>query len=225
MRLSLAVFALVTLGTVSVVAFANRELSGSALGGNDRLATGIIAAVVVAVVALGYWQARFYMGAARSRRIQMATGPAAVTDDDDHVRIGPTRLRLAGEEQRGAFAPGSEYRVYYLAGPVPIVLSAQAVGVDPAPDADEAVPSVADETVVFKRGYVIVLLLGALAVGIPLAGIAAGRLPPGLSAVAWIGLLALAIGFAWFAVRWLTHPPGGEDLTPGGRRRGRGPGR
>jgi HAMP domain-containing protein len=26
----------------------------------------------------------------------------------------------------------------------------------------------------------------------------------------WIGLLALAlaIGFAWFAVRWLTRPPG-----------------
>jgi hypothetical protein len=207
MRLSLAVFALVTLGTVGVVAFANRELGVSALGGGDRLTTGILGAIVVAVIALGCWQARYYMGAARSRRIQVATGPATVIDDD-HVRIGPTRLRLAGEEQRGAFAPATEYRVYYLAGPVPIVLSAQAAGASPLPDVEEAAPSVADETAVFRRGYVIVVLLGVLAVGIPVAGIAAGGLPRGLSAVMWIGLLVLAIGFAWFAVRWLTRLPG-----------------
>jgi hypothetical protein len=222
MRLSLAVFALVTLGSIGVLEFANRGRNVSALSGDDRLTMGIVAAIVVGIVALGYWQARHYMGAARSRRVLVAAG-AAVDDGDDHVRIGPTRLRLPGEEQRGAFTPGSDYRVYYLAGPVPIVLSAEAVGAGFAPDVAEPEGSVTDEMAVFRRGYVIVVLLGILAVGIPIAGIAAGRLPGGLSAVVWIGLFVVAIGFAWFAVRWLGGA--GAPVTPGGRRRGRGPGR
>jgi hypothetical protein len=209
MRLSLAVFGLVMLGTLGVVAFASRGLSGIALGGDGGLAMGIVAAVVVAVVAFGYWQSRGYMAAARSRRILVATGPAAIVEDDDHVRIGPTRLRLASEEQRGAFTPGAEYRVYYLGGPVPLVLSAEAVGAGSAPQVDEPASAFPDgQVAVIRRGYAVVVLLGVLALGIPIAGIAAGRLSPRLSAAVWIGLLALAIGFAWFAVRWLTRPPG-----------------
>jgi hypothetical protein len=221
-RLALAVFALVTLGTVGVVAFANRGLSVGAPGGDDRLTMAIVAAIVVGLVILGYWQSRHYMSAAQSRRVLMATGAAAV-HGDDHVRIGPTPLRLPGEEQRGAFTPGSDYRVYYLAGPVPIVLSAEAVGAGPAPDGEEPEASVADETAVFRRGYVVVVMLGMLAVGIPVAGIAAGRLSGGLQSMVWIGLLGLAVAFAWFAVRW----PGGagSPVRPGGRRRGRGPAR
>jgi hypothetical protein len=207
MRLSLAVFALVTLGTIGVMVLVNRDPHDGVLGGDGRSTMGIIAAIVVGVVALGYWQGRHYMGAARSRRILVATGPAAVTDGDDHVRIGPTRLRLPGDEQRAAFAPGTEYRVHYLAGPIPIVLSAEPVGAGPAPDLDDATQSVADETALFRRGYVIVVLLGILAVGIPIAGIAANKVPGRLGGMVWIGLFVLAIGFAWFAVRSLTRPP------------------
>jgi hypothetical protein len=204
MRLALAVFALVMLGTVGIVAFANRDLAVGALGGDDRVAVGAIAAVVVAVVAFGYWQSRGYMSAARSRRVEVATGAATVVEGEEHVRIGPTRLRLAGEEQRGAFTPGIEYRVYYLAGTVPFVLSAEVAGAGPAPDGDVAAPSAVDGHVtVIRRGYLIVVLIGVLALVIPIGGIAAGRLSRGLQALVWISLLAAAIGLAWFAVRWL----------------------
>jgi hypothetical protein len=142
----------------------------------------------------------------------VAAGPAEVAADGLHVRIGPTRLRLAGEEQLAAFTHGAEYRVYYLAGPAPIVLSAEVAGAGPTPDTeDEAAPSVADgQVAVIRRGYLIVVLIGVLALVIPVAGIAAGRPSSGLQAVVWIGLLGAAIGLAWFAVRWLgaeTRPP------------------
>jgi hypothetical protein len=149
------------------------------------------------------------MAAARSRQIRVAAGPAEVVPDG--LRIGSTRLRLAGEEQLGAFTPGAEYRVYYLAGPAPIVLSAEAAGAGAASDTEEAAPSGADRHLaVIRRGYVVVVLIGVLALVVPIAGIAAGRLSPGLQALVWIALLAVAIGFACFAVRWLGsggHPP------------------
>jgi hypothetical protein len=212
MRLSLAVFALVMLGILGIIAFANLDLSGRALGGDGELAMGIIVAVVVAVIAFGYRQSRGYMAAARSRQVQVAAGPAEVAADGLHVRIGATRLRLAGEEQVGAFTPGAEYRVYYLAGPVPIVLSAEVAGAGPAPDSEEeAAPSVADgQVAVIRRGYVIVVLIGVIALVVPIAGIAAGRLSPGLQSAVWIGLFGATIGLAWFAVRWL----GSRDRPP-----------
>jgi hypothetical protein len=197
------------LGTVGVAAFSNSNLSGSALGGESGVAMSVIAAVVVAVIAFGYWQSRGYMAAARSRQIRVATGRAEIVPDG--LRIGSTRLRLAGEEQLGAFTPGAEYRVYYLEGPTSIVLSAEVAGAGAAPDTDEAAPSVVDGHVaVIRRGYVIVVLIGILALVVPIAGIAAGRLSPGLQAAVRIALFGVAIGFACFAVRWLGsrgHPP------------------
>jgi hypothetical protein len=224
MRLSLAVFAVVMLGTLGVVAFSNWNLTGSALGEGGPVAMGVIAAVVGVVIALGVWQSRGFMTAARSRRIQVATGLAEVVSegpDEYHVRVGPTRLRLASEEQLQALSPGTEYAVYYLAGRVSTVLSAEPVGAGSASGPAAPAPSERDgQVTVIRRGYVIVAMIGALALGMPLAGIAAGRLSEGLRSAVWIGLLVLAIGFAWFAVRWLTR-----SVTPGGRRRGRGPGR
>jgi hypothetical protein len=63
---------------------------------------------------------------------------------------------------------------------------------------------------VIRRGYVIVVLIGVLALVIPVAGVAAGRLSSALQALVWISLLAAAIGLAWFAVRWL----GGSARPP-----------
>jgi hypothetical protein len=61
-----------------------------------------------------------------------------------------------------------------------------------------------------RRGYLIVVLLGLLALGIPLAGVLVGDLPARLRRLAWIALLAVASGFVWLALAW---------LTPGKRRR------
>ena len=68
---------------------------------------------------------------------------------------------------------------------------------------DEPGAATADPLTVVRRGYLIVALLGVLALAIPVAGALVGDLPPGLRPVAWIGLLAIAIGFAWLALAWL----------------------
>jgi hypothetical protein len=123
-------------------------------------------------------------------------------------------LRLSSVEQLEAFRAGTEYRVYYLAGPVPIVLSAErAWDHSETPDPVAQVAEGADagaELGVFRRGYAIVILLGVLALGIPLAGILVGDLSPGLRPLAWVTLFAIAIGFVWLSVAW---------LDPGRRRR------
>jgi hypothetical protein len=73
------------------------------------------------------------------------------------------------------------------------------------PDADALEHAAASaQIVVVRRGYLIVVLLGLLTLGIPVAGILAGDLPPRLRPIAWIGLLVVAVGFAWLALSWLT---------------------
>lgn len=49
----------------------------------------------------------------------------------------------------------------------------------------------------------IVVLIGLLALGIPLAGFFVRDLPGRLRPFAWIGLLAAAVGFVSFAISWL----------------------
>jgi hypothetical protein len=211
MWLSLGVFALVMLGTVGFVAFMDRRLEtpGSTLSG-----TGVAAAVAAAVVAVGYLLSRGHIRAARGQRLSAAHGRAEIVsgiEDDCRIRIGATELRLPGAEQLDAFQPGAEYSVYYLAGPVSIVLSAESLASEADTGAETAERTTAGEQVaIVRRGYVVVVLLGVLALGIPLAGVMVGDLPPRLRALAWVTLFAVAIGFVWLAVAW---------LDPGRRRR------
>jgi hypothetical protein len=228
MRLSLAVFAAVMLGTLGLIGFSTWPLSGGPGGREATVGLAVIAAVVLVVIVFGVWQTRPHLRAAGSRQISVATGRMEVVSaasNDYHVRIGPTRLRLASVEQLRAFAPGTEYRVHYLAAPVALVLSAESLGggADDAgapadADGDAAERAVAgDQITVVRRGSVIVVLLGVLALGIPIAGIAGGALSERLRPVLWIGLLAVAVGFAWFAIRWLSpRRPGSSDFRESG---------
>ena len=207
MRLSLAVFAVVMLGTVGFVAFLNRRLETP---GGTWSGVGVAAAVAGAVILIGFVLSRGHLRAAGARQLAVAHGPAEIVSeavDDCRIRIGPTVLRLPSVEQLEPFRPGAEYRVYYLAGPVPIVLSAERLrgqpeATDPAAEGGEQATAGAELTV-FRRGYAIVVLLGLLALGIPLAGVLVGDLPERLRPFAWIGLLAVAIGFVWLAQAWL----------------------
>lgn len=209
MRLSLAVFAVVMLGSVGLLVLFNLRL-GTRGGWSSGL--GMAAIVAVAVIALGSLVSRRHLVAARSRQVQVAHGLVEVladADDDCRVRIGPTPLRLASPAHLEAFRPAIEYRVHYIAGPVAFVLSAETLWEREATEPDaggaghSAPQTVEDSRVVFRRAVVIVLVLGALALGIPVAGVLVGSLPPGLRPLAWVGLLAIAIGFAWLAIAWL----------------------
>ena len=159
---------------------------------------------------VGYLLSRGHIRTAGIQRLSAAHGQCEIVSDaeeDCRIRIGTTELRLPGAEQLEAFQPGTEYSVYYLAGPVPLVMSAERFsGGAETPDAaadDEERATAGDQVAVVRRGYVIVVLLGALALGIPVAGVMAGDLPPGPRPVAWVALLAVTIGFAWGAVAWL----------------------
>src|SRR5262249_38076920 len=133
---------------------------------------GVAAAIAVVVVAIGYMASRRRLSAARSGRVMVARGPIQIlseTEQDCRVRVGGTPARLPGVDAVEAFQPGAEYRVYYLGGPVAMILSGESlasressVGQDADADAlEHAVASA--QIVVVRRGYVIVVLLGLLA--------------------------------------------------------------
>jgi hypothetical protein len=215
MRISLAVFAVVMCGTVGVLAVSMwPEHAGGGPGGREGwIGLGAVIAVGLVAIGIGIGTSRGHLAAARSRRIGVARGPAAVVSagpDGYRVRIGPTELRVAGEAQLAAFAPAAEYRVYYLPGPVAFVLSAEVVGAEAGGVAAAApagaAPGRSDPRVAtIRRGSVVVVLLGGLALGIPLVVLATAGLPEGARWLVALGLLAVAIGFAGFALRWL--PP------------------
>jgi uncharacterized membrane protein (DUF485 family) len=210
MLLSLAVFAAVMVGSVGLVAFFDRQLQTPGGQGSIAVAAGVALVVIVA----GYLQSRRYLSAAGSRKLSAAQGPAEVVSDSENdcrVRFGRTSLRLPGAAALGAFEPGQEYRVYYLAGPVAHVLSAESLSREISsrgPAAETATDAAEHETAsaqigIVRRGYVIVVVIGLLALGIPLAGFFVRDLSGPLRPFAWIGLLAVAVGFVWFAIRWL----------------------
>jgi hypothetical protein len=215
MRISLAVFAVVMCGTVGILAFSMwPERAGGGPGAREGwIGLGAVIAAAVVAIGMGIGLSRGHMAAARSRRIGVARGPAAVVSagpDGYRVRIGPTELRVASEAQLAAFEPATVYRVYYLAGPVPFVLSAEVAGAEAGGVADaapaRAAPGRPDARVAtIRRGYVVVILLGALALGIPLVVLATAGLPEGGRWLVALGLLAVAAGFAGFALWWL--PP------------------
>jgi hypothetical protein len=210
MRLSLAVFACVMLGSVGLVAFFNLRL-GAAGGWSDGL--GVAAAVAAAVIVGSFLLSRRHLAATRPPRVLVAHGLVQVLSDADancRVRIGTTTLRFPSAAHLEVFQPHTEYRVYYLPGPSPIVLSAETRVVPGGSAAHDAtatgdVPGTAarDQLAVFRRGYLILVLLGVLALGIPVAGVLVGSLPPGLRPLAWIVLVAVSIGFVWLALAWL----------------------
>jgi hypothetical protein len=201
MRLGMAVFVVVMLGTLGIIALSTMQM-GAASGSSDTVMTvGVLGAVVLVVIVIGWLSSRKYMTAARSRQINVAKGPAAIVSQnaaqsDIKIKIGSTALRLLTLEQLAAFQPGAEYRVYYLAGPVPTILSAEVVGSEalaaeePALEADIAQQA---EMQTFKRGYALVILIGILALAIPAVAVLGSSLPAGLRNTLLIVLSIVAI--------------------------------
>jgi hypothetical protein len=206
MRLGMAVFVVVMLGTLGIIALSTMQLGGVAGSNGAMVTVGTLGAVVLVVIAIGWLSSRTYMAAARSRQFNVAKGPAAIVaqnpaQNNIKIKIGATTLRLLTLEQLSAFEPGAEYRVYYLAGPVPTILSAEVVGSE-ALAADEPEGSALDadaaqlaELQAFKRGYALVIAIGILALAIPGVAVLGAGLPAGLrgTLLAVLGLLAVAI--------------------------------
>jgi hypothetical protein len=204
MRLGMAVFVVVMLGTLGIIALSTMQMGG-ATGSNDAVMTiGVLGAVVLVVIVIGWLSSRKYMAAARSRQINVAKGTAAIVSQnaaqsDIKIKIGATTLRLLTLEQLAAFQPGAEYRVYYLAGPVPTILSAEVVGSEARAADEPAEPSLEADTAqqaemqTFGRGYALVILIGVLALAIPAVAVLGSSLPAGLRNSLLIALSIVAI--------------------------------
>jgi hypothetical protein len=186
---------------------------------SDQWASVIILAAVIGIIIVAciIW---FLIQRVRSKTLQISVtkGKAEVISEDPannniKIKIGPTTLKLMTLDQLEAFAPGIEYRVFYLAGPRPTVLSAEVVRSEEVPDL--SVLNEQDEVLeqnkfmqLQKRGRVLVLMIGLAAAAIPFLGVFASSLPKGWRTFAWITLFVIAIGFVPFAMRRLSpHKP------------------
>lgn len=236
MLMGLFVFVFVMLGTFGFILFMQQQ-SGKDYRHNvapmvsaqiaervtsEQWTSVIILAAVIGVIVIGsiVW---FVIQRARTatRQISVAKGKAEVVSDDQtnyniKIKIGPTVLRLMTLDQLEAFSSGIEYRVFYLAGPRPTILSAEVVGSEMITDA--AIPNEKEEELeqikfmqLQKRGRVIAIMVGLLAIVIPFVGVAASSLSKGWRSFVWILLFVIAIGFAPLALRWLSHKPKDDE--------------
>ncbi|MEO5952764.1 MAG: hypothetical protein ABIQ44_09890 [Chloroflexia bacterium] len=138
-NLALGMFLLVMLGTGGFIAYSTSSGTPSTSGtqSNDALLTTLIALVAILVVSvIGYLISRKYMATLGGRQISVAKGRASVgsnAENNYQVKIGSTKLRVPLQGQLASFDASAEYRVYYIAGPVPIILSGESIveGVDP----------------------------------------------------------------------------------------------
>lgn len=218
LRMGMTIFVLVMVGTLGVVAFASLQ-SGTAqsLTDPEMLTTlGIAGGVFGLIILLSFlFSGRTYLKAARETKVKVAEGEAQVgkvKEDAAHfeIKLGKTRIRLLTLEQLEAFEIGTAYRVYYLPGPIPTILSGEVIGTE-----DEAhrfleaeLPLEKDEVLAaHRRTRPIGVVLGVLAVGIPLALFAAASLPGVLRLIVFLLVLAASIGFIFWAL-WRANSTG-----------------
>ncbi len=224
-RLAMFIFVLVMVGTAGIIAFSIFQSPGnpgdpvtptgaSSQDNGILLTLGIAAVAVVVVIIIGVAVSRRYVVALSTKQISVAKGRAEVASNIENnwrVKIGSTRLRLSMAAQLASFQSGTEYRVYYLAGPVPNVLSAEVVypGVADAQIEDDVEPAEQfeqDPIVQVSRGARLVLIiLGVLVLEIPIVAIWSSSLP---ESGRWLVIGAVgveALSFVGFAL-WRLSP-------------------
>jgi hypothetical protein len=209
--LSLIVFTLVMLGTigVSVVISLASGATPDLTNNESRTTILVLAGVIGLVIVYGYFSSRKHIAATRAKTFKVAEGVAQVGKiraDAAHfeIKIGRNRLRLPAQEQFDAFEPGTAYRIYFVPGPIPTILSGEIIGTEAEADLPDDPEAPLEQDVILRRhqaGRPVVIVLALLALGIPLVGVAASTLPGGLRALVMFGLLAAAILFVFWALR------------------------
>jgi hypothetical protein len=217
-RLSLGIFVVVMVGTLGVIAIGSLS-SGSAasLGSPEMAATLLIASFAIGIViVIGVLSSRKYVLATRPRKILVVEGSAQagkIQPDEAHfeIKIGAVKIRLLTEEQLAAFQIGVAYRVFYAPGPTPTILSGEVVGseVEARPDS-EPETTLAQDVILqrHRRARPVLVVLAALALGIPLVAIATAN----LSGILRWGSIALLLGVSiWFVFWAIARLAGGEE--------------
>jgi hypothetical protein len=161
-------------------------------------------------VAVGGLVAALGVGLAVSFRSILALGARSVStaeglaeaDAEGRLRLGDKTLALAAPAHLDAFEPGAAYRVFYVAGPRAIVLSAEALDErgETTPPPEPADPARDPIVVLARRARwipVAIVALSAQMVGAILSTPGERQLP------VFLALVAEGMAFATFGVWWL----------------------
>ena len=209
LRIGIIIFIVVMLGTFGV--FLVISFASDSTGSNQEFRTTltILAIVILAVIIIGLWTSRHYLVMPDARQIQVAQGKFHVTaknalQNNIRIKIGPTLFLLQTLDQLAAFVEGTEYRIFYLPGTFPFVLSAYVVGTESEFEnlrESAGIDSSAKEILNRHRSARgVAILTGLLALGIPLIGVGASVLPESMRWIVFGALFLGALGFVPFAL-------------------------
>jgi len=213
LKTGLAFFVVVMLGTIGlIVYFSFGSGTVKSLTDPDSLTTlAIVTAVIGLVLVLGLLSSRKHLAATKHKIIQIAEGealPGKIRPDSANfeLKIGKSKIRLLTLEQLEAFEMGTSYRVYYLSGMMPTILSAEVVGPESEAGAfiEQEQPLEQDSVVLAqKKARRIVALLAILVLSFPLIVFIAFQigLPPLFQAFLLAGLFAVGFLFVFWARR------------------------
>lgn len=212
LKYGITFFVVVMLGTLGVIAFLS-----SATGANEGasqsdvlISSAIVVGVTLVILVLSLLSSRRYVAATKEKQIQKAEGEAGIGKvradaAQFELKLGRKKIRLVTQEQLESFKMGESYRVYFLPGPIPTILSAEVLGTEAEAEQflEPEETTLQDDEVLqrHQRARPIVVVLAVLTLGIPLAGFAASMLPDPLRLAAMLGLLVLSIGFVFWALR------------------------
>ncbi|WKZ34326.1 MAG: hypothetical protein QY332_11955 [Anaerolineales bacterium] len=211
LKVGIAFFVVVMLGSLGVF-FIISSASGANAGASSfdtMVTTGVLIGVFALVLVVSLFASQKHLAAARGRQIQKAEGEAAhgkirADSANFEIKIGRTKIRLITQGQLDSFRVGESYRLYFLPGPMPVILSAEVIGTEAEADSYiEPANPIEDDLVIQQqqRSRRVVGVLAVLTLGFPLAMLAASALPESLRCVVWFALLGIGFGFVFWALR------------------------
>lgn len=211
LKVGIAFFVVVMLGSLGLFFFFS-----SATGANEgasefdtMVGTGAVIGITVLILIISLFSSQKHLAATKEKQIQKAEGEMSlgkIREDaaNFEIKIGRTKIRLITLDQLEAFQVGERYRVHFLPGPIPTILSAEVIGTEAEADQYiEPADSIEDDEVIqqHKRARPIVVVLAVLTFAFPLTMFAASVLPESLRCVVWLALLGIGFGFVTWALR------------------------
>jgi len=211
LKVGIGFFVVVMLGSLGVF-FVMSSASGANEGASSfdtMVSTGILIGVFALVLVVSLFASQKHLAAAKEKQIQKAEGEAGhgklrADSANFEIKIGRTKIRLLTQEQLEAFRVGESYRVHFLPGPMPVILSAEVIGTEAEADSSiEPAEGIEDDLIIQQqqRARRMVVVLAVLTLGFPLAMLAASALPESLRCVVWLGMLGVGFGFVFWALR------------------------
>lgn len=211
LKAGIAGFVTVMLGSLGVIAFLSSASGANA--GASRFDTlvggGVVIGVTALILVISLFSSRKYLAVAREKKIQKAEGEmrlGKIREDSARfeIKIGKTKLRLVTQEMLDAFQTGESYRLYFLPGPIPTILSAEVLGTEAEAEETLEPEGALEDDIILQRhrsARPIMVVLVILTLGIPLAWYAVSQLPALLRAAGMLALLGVSVGFVFWALR------------------------